>query len=277
MTPAEREADERNRADRRFTRLLMRAFKKFAALDDRERRLLVERRLARKNAGAHEAEGARGAREESRRSVEQQKRVGERPAGGDGPVEESTWDLLMRHVRADRAESGALGAREVSGRSGEEERERNATGDVVGRRRRKRKGKRAAYEDRSAGEETWDSGAEEPEAEEREESDVAEPEGREAEGAEGEERWERELDEVFLALASRTRRRMLDALYEERGQTVAQLARAVGRGHETVRKHVAVLERAGLVRSERRRGRRGQCYLDGTRLERLRWGWIGKF
>ncbi len=74
-----------------------------------------------------------------------------------------------------------------------------------------------------------------------------------------------EADRVFSALADQTRRDILRrALAGEEG--VAELASHYPMSFAAVQKHVAVLERAGLV-SKRREGRR---LVVTTRLERVR-------
>jgi DNA-binding transcriptional ArsR family regulator len=59
---------------------------------------------------------------------------------------------------------------------------------------------------------------------------------------------ERGLDEAFFALSHRTRRRMLVHLAEARETRVTDLAQRYRLSLNTVSKHVAVLERARLVR-----------------------------
>ena len=74
-----------------------------------------------------------------------------------------------------------------------------------------------------------------------------------------------EADRVFSALADQTRRDILRrAMAGEEG--VAELASHYPMSFAAVQKHVAVLERAGLV-SKRREGRR---LVVTTRLERVR-------
>src|ERR1700712_2363579 len=62
------------------------------------------------------------------------------------------------------------------------------------------------------------------------------------------------MDEVFKALADPTRRGLLDALYEQDGQTPGALEERLPMTRFGVMKHLKVLEAAGLVVA-RRRGR----------------------
>src|SRR3954465_9714604 len=62
---------------------------------------------------------------------------------------------------------------------------------------------------------------------------------------------EDEVDELFHALADRTRRDILRRCATGE-PSVSQLARAYPMSFAAVQKHVAVLERAGLVTKERR-------------------------
>jgi DNA-binding transcriptional ArsR family regulator len=59
---------------------------------------------------------------------------------------------------------------------------------------------------------------------------------------------QRELDQIFFALSHRTRRRLLDQLAESRESRVTDLAARHRLSLNTVSKHLAVLERARLVR-----------------------------
>ena len=83
---------------------------------------------------------------------------------------------------------------------------------------------------------------------------------------------------VFDALASPVRRAVLDALVERDGQTLFELtARLIDSGvttgtRQAVTQHLAVLEQAGLVHSERR-GRQRLHHVDLTGLQEIcrRW------
>jgi len=81
---------------------------------------------------------------------------------------------------------------------------------------------------------------------------------------------EERLDAAFRALADGNRRRMLERL--TRGSaTLTQLAEPLGITLPGVAQHLAVLEEAGLVRTEKR-GRFRHCELDRAALGRVeRW------
>jgi DNA-binding transcriptional ArsR family regulator len=77
-----------------------------------------------------------------------------------------------------------------------------------------------------------------------------------------------ELDRLFHALADATRR---DILHRCAGRepSVSRLAGAYPMSFAAVQKHVAVLERAGLVTKERR-GREQLVHTDPTAVDRVR-------
>ena len=76
------------------------------------------------------------------------------------------------------------------------------------------------------------------------------------------------MDELFGALADATRRDILRR--SVRGEaSVSQLAEAYPMSFAAVQKHVAVLERAGLVTKERR-GRERLVRTDGDALRKAR-------
>jgi DNA-binding transcriptional ArsR family regulator len=87
------------------------------------------------------------------------------------------------------------------------------------------------------------------------------------------------VDEVFKALADRTRRTILDELAERDGQTLFEIcARLVMRhqlesSRQAVSQHLAVLEAVGLV-STRRKGRYKFHYLNREPLEHLLDRWL---
>lgn len=84
-------------------------------------------------------------------------------------------------------------------------------------------------------------------------------------------------DEVIAAIADPSRRRILDALREQDGQSVGELTeRLAPLGRHVVLKHVGVLERAGLIVS-RKQGRVRRCYLNAVPLVELAQRWIDDF
>jgi DNA-binding transcriptional ArsR family regulator len=75
------------------------------------------------------------------------------------------------------------------------------------------------------------------------------------------------LDEVFFALSHSARRRLLARLGERGDQAVAALAAPFTESPAQITKHLAILERAGLI-TRRISGRQHQLHLepDGVRL-----------
>lgn len=84
-------------------------------------------------------------------------------------------------------------------------------------------------------------------------------------------------DEVFKALADPTRRDLLDALFADDGQTLAQLTRRHPQlTRFGVMKHLAVLESAGLVVAVRA-GREKRHHLNPVPITAIAARWVGKF
>jgi DNA-binding transcriptional ArsR family regulator len=75
-----------------------------------------------------------------------------------------------------------------------------------------------------------------------------------------------EEDELWATVSEPTRRRLLDVLLEHGGATATALAREVPVTRQAVSKHLAVLERAGLVTGERR-GRELRYAVQPERLD----------
>jgi DNA-binding transcriptional ArsR family regulator len=83
-----------------------------------------------------------------------------------------------------------------------------------------------------------------------------------------------EIDRAFAALADPTRRAVLERLGSG-GATVTELAAPAGISLTGMKKHLRVLEAAGLVRSEKV-GRTRRCELGPRRLDDLR-AWIDDY
>lgn len=75
-----------------------------------------------------------------------------------------------------------------------------------------------------------------------------------------------EDDELWAAVSEPTRRRLLDALLERGEATATVLAGELPVTRQAVAKHLAVLERAGLVAGERR-GREVRYAVKPERLD----------
>lgn len=85
-----------------------------------------------------------------------------------------------------------------------------------------------------------------------------------------------DMDPVFKALADASRRRLLDRLHAEQGQTLGALASGLEMTRQAVSQHLAVLEAAGLVATVRR-GREKLHYLNPVPIHELAARWIAKF
>ena len=84
------------------------------------------------------------------------------------------------------------------------------------------------------------------------------------------------MDEVFRALADPSRRSLLDALYEQDGQTLSALERRLPMTRFGVMKHLRVLEDAGLVVSWRR-GREKLHFLNPVPIRLVHDRWVSKY
>ncbi|WP_422746877.1 ArsR/SmtB family transcription factor [Mycobacterium sp. WMMD1722] len=84
------------------------------------------------------------------------------------------------------------------------------------------------------------------------------------------------MDEVFRALADPSRRRLLDNLNLRDGQTLRELCAQLSMSRQSVSKHLAVLEGAGLVRTVRR-GREKLHHLDAEPIAALSDRWIDQY
>jgi uncharacterized protein YndB with AHSA1/START domain/DNA-binding transcriptional ArsR family regulator len=84
------------------------------------------------------------------------------------------------------------------------------------------------------------------------------------------------MDAVFKALADPTRRRMLDELFKQDGQTLSELERRLPMTRFGVMKHLRVLEEAGLVVT-RRRGREKLHFLNPVPIRLVHDRWVSKF
>jgi DNA-binding transcriptional ArsR family regulator len=85
-----------------------------------------------------------------------------------------------------------------------------------------------------------------------------------------------DMDAVFKALADPVRRALLDTLHARGGQTLGELCEGKGMTRQAVTKHLAVLEGANLVASERR-GREKLHYLNPVPIQEIAERWIGKY
>jgi uncharacterized protein YndB with AHSA1/START domain len=84
------------------------------------------------------------------------------------------------------------------------------------------------------------------------------------------------VDEVFRALADPTRRRLLDELYREDGQTLRALEEHFAMTRFGVMKHLKQLEEAGLVVTKRR-GREKLHFLNPVPIRLVHDRWVSKY
>ena len=84
------------------------------------------------------------------------------------------------------------------------------------------------------------------------------------------------MDEVFRALADPSRRRLLDSLHGQAGQTLRELCADLDMTRQAVSKHLAVLEEANLVTTVRR-GREKLHYLNAAPISDIAGRWISRY
>jgi DNA-binding transcriptional ArsR family regulator len=84
------------------------------------------------------------------------------------------------------------------------------------------------------------------------------------------------MDAVFKALADPTRRALLDVLRVRNGQTLSELSERPDMTRQAVTKHLAILEAANLVVSQKR-GREKLHYLNPVPIHDIAERWIDKF
>jgi len=84
------------------------------------------------------------------------------------------------------------------------------------------------------------------------------------------------MDEVFKALADPTRRRLLDRLREQNGQTLGELCGQLGMARQSATQHLNLLVQANLV-TVVRRGRERLHYLNPAPIHEIDERWIAGF
>jgi DNA-binding transcriptional ArsR family regulator len=85
-----------------------------------------------------------------------------------------------------------------------------------------------------------------------------------------------DVDKVFKALADASRRKLLDLLRADNGQTLGQLCEHLDMTRQAVTKHLTLLEEASLVVAIWR-GRAKLHYLNPVPIHEIAERWIGKF
>ena len=81
---------------------------------------------------------------------------------------------------------------------------------------------------------------------------------------------------LFKALADSSRRKLLDVLHANDGQTLNELCEHLDMTRQGVTQHLAVLEEANLVATVRR-GREKLHFLNPVPLQEIYDRWISKF
>ena len=84
------------------------------------------------------------------------------------------------------------------------------------------------------------------------------------------------MDAVFKALADPSRRRLLDCLFDRDGQSLSELVEHLPMSRFGVMKHLALLEKAGLI-VVRRQGRFKYHYLNPVPIRGIQDRWISKY
>ena len=84
------------------------------------------------------------------------------------------------------------------------------------------------------------------------------------------------MNAVFKALADGSRRKLLDELRQENGQTLGELCEHLDMTRQAVTKHLVLLEKANLI-AVAWRGREKLHYLNPTPLHEIYERWIGKY
>ena len=85
-----------------------------------------------------------------------------------------------------------------------------------------------------------------------------------------------DIDLLFKALADPGRRKLLDLLHAENGQTLGELCEHMEMTRQGVTQHLAVLESANLV-AVQWRGREKLHFLNPVPLQQIYDRWIAKF
>jgi DNA-binding transcriptional ArsR family regulator len=83
-------------------------------------------------------------------------------------------------------------------------------------------------------------------------------------------------DAVFRALADASRRKLLDRLHAQNGQTLSDLCKGLQMTRQAVAKHLGVLEEANLV-AVQWQGREKLHFINPVPINEIAERWIGKF
>ena len=83
-------------------------------------------------------------------------------------------------------------------------------------------------------------------------------------------------ESVFRALADASRRKLLDKLHRNNGQTLGELCQGLNMTRQAVAKHLAILKKANLV-SWKREGRARFHFINPVPINDIAERWISKF
>lgn len=84
------------------------------------------------------------------------------------------------------------------------------------------------------------------------------------------------IDQVFKALADSSRRKLLDELFMNNGQTLSELCQLLEMSRQAVTKHLVILEEANLVVVEWH-GRNKLHYLNPVPISEISKRWVKKY
>lgn len=84
------------------------------------------------------------------------------------------------------------------------------------------------------------------------------------------------MENIFKALAHRSRRALLDSLFERDGQTLGELCHGAGYTRQAVSKHLRILTDSGLIVTHWE-GREKFHYLNPAPIQEISERWIRKF
>jgi DNA-binding transcriptional ArsR family regulator len=84
------------------------------------------------------------------------------------------------------------------------------------------------------------------------------------------------MESIFKALAHRSRRALLDSLFERDGQTLGELCHGAGFTRQAVSKHLRILTDSGLIVTHWE-GREKLHYLNPAPIQEISERWIRKF
>jgi DNA-binding transcriptional ArsR family regulator len=84
------------------------------------------------------------------------------------------------------------------------------------------------------------------------------------------------MDAVFKALADASRRKLLDELHTNNGQTLSEMCALLAMSRQAVTKHLVLLEEANLVATVWR-GREKLHFLNPVPLHEIYERWISKY